>query len=160
MGDINTLRKIRDRLKKEISTPGYEERERIKIRSAIHDNANHMVDDYIKSPLQIAILNEMRPETKELRGRLVYLREKTIQKMHDIIEAFLDDNFQDELYELMRLKHFVKESAKLRINRNISMKFRHDPRKNGHDIARQYAIDRYNVFEKIFPNQNQPNFSN
>ena len=160
MSDINALRKIRDKLKKEISTPGYEERERTKIRSAIHDDANHMVDEYIKSPLQIAILNAMKPETKKLRGRLVYLREKTIQKMHDIIKAFLDDNFQDELYELMRLKPFVKESAELRINRNISMKFHYDPQKNGHDTARQYAIDRYNVFDYFFPNQNQPIFSN
>ena len=33
----------------------------------------------------------------------------------------------------------------LQINKN--MMFREDPQKNSHDIARKFAIDRYNVFE-------------
>lgn len=160
MSDINSLRRIRDKLKAEISTPGYEDRERSKIKSAIHDNANHMVDEYIKTPWEIAVLKEIAPDTKKLRGRLIYLREKTIRKMTEIIQTILNDDFEDEKFQLRRLKPFLKESAELRSERNMSMKFRYDSQKNGHDIARQYATDRYNVFDYFFPDQEKPNFSN
>jgi hypothetical protein len=159
---VNSLaeaRRLRDSLRQQIKTPGYEEQKRQKIRSAIHDEANHMVNGYVKSPWQIAFLEATPPMVIKRGGRMFYDQRKTLSHLRKLISSIVDDEHSDSLraYEkgqLIQLKPFLLESAKLRIQRNKDMMFREDPQKNGHDIARKFAIDRYNVFEEFFPDKN------
>ena len=159
---INSLaeaRRLRDSLRQQIKTPGYEVRERQKIRSAIHDEANHMVNGYVKSPWQIAFLELTPPVIIKRDGRMFYDQKKTLTHLRKLISSIVDDDQLESIraYEkrqLIQLKPFLLESAKLRIQRNKDMMFREDPQKNGHDIARKFAIDRYNVFEEFFPDKN------
>ena len=158
-------KRIRDELRKQIQTPGYEKRERERIQSAIHDQANQIVNNEVKSAWQIAFLEAIPPLTHSFTNRRTgkqqvrYFREETIQRMINLIEAVLEDPLPGEYAELSGLKKFVKNSAELRQKRNKSMMFRYDPRKSGHDVARQFAIDRFNVFEYYFPNK-RPLFLN
>ena len=158
-------RRIRDEIRKQIKTPGYEKKERARIQSALHSEANQVVNKEIKTPFQIAFLKLTPPKTKKItnvrtgKKIIIYDREATVGRLFKLIKEFLKNPLPGEYAELAGLKKFVKNSANVRVQRNKSMMFRNDPRKSGHDVARQFAIDRYLVFEYFFP-ENKPTFFN
>ena len=149
-----------DQMKFEAKNPSYvkqkQKDEQKILNQALHGLNHHTVNGKIKTIFQQEVYKLLKPIVYTNRtGKQIYKRIETIQKLYNIINILVQNGTTQEIFQVFELISFIEDSERERKERNKKRKHNYDPRKNGHDIARNFMTDLVNLFYFVFPERKQ-----
>ena len=128
----------------------------IKLNQSLHGLNNHLVDDKIKTRFQQEVYKLLKPIVYENKvGKTIYKRNETIRKLYGLIKLLIDYGTTQETFEIFELISYIENSEEERKTRNRKRKHNYDPRKDRHNIARNFISDLVNLFYYIFSERKQ-----
>ena len=142
-------------MKFEAKNPQYvkqkQKAEQIRADQSLHGLNGHMVNGKTKTSFQREVFKLLKPIVYQNKlGKKIYKRRETIQNLYNLIQVLLQYGTMQESLEIFELINFIEDSEEERKARNRKRKHNHDPRKNGHNIARQFITDLVDLFYFIF----------
>ena len=149
-----------EQMKFEAKNPQYAKQKQkadmIKLNQSLHGLNNHLVDDKIKTRFQQEVYKLLKPIVYENKvGKTIYKRNETIRKLYGLIKLLIDYGTTQETFEIFELISYIENSEEERKTRNRKRKHNYDPRKDRHNIARNFISDLVNLFYYIFSERKQ-----
>ena len=130
--------------------------EQEKLDQALHGLNTHVVNDKIKILFQKEVYKLLKPIVYTNKtGKQIYKRVETIRKLYNIIDVLIQNGTTQEIFQIFELISFIEDSERERKERNKKRKHNYDPRKNGHNIARNFMTDLVNIFYYMFSERKQ-----